>query len=430
MPATSAFALWLGDVTTPAPVSRSVIHGLQRTLALAADAQLAEVVSLVDAMPDRGEADSLLAPFRGRLLQIRPQRKLGVNRLLFIPVDSIIVPALQWRRKSPTIPRSALGCLASQIRAGLAPFVAAIEAEIGRSLCDDRKLVQSCGARLWPLAADVLAQGPMPDDWVAMTGLAEADHAAIAYPLAVLLRQGAAMEVMVQSAARDCNSLTVQIRSCLTAATTSIDGDHRALAPLTLGMLITVLLGRLPAADQVLTVAGNLATALSNPAPRLAADIAIAFMLDGMATPPGRQDDLSAAASELVRLADLLDTLDRAGAAGRPSCKTRVAELRRDTDIACRARFETQLDARLLDRANTINASASDETIAGRETAALDLRRLESAGRLFGGGGHYDSVLKLATRTLIDSAPTGSSKVDLARVVEILQGPEAALALL
>ena len=93
------------------------IRDLQRTMERAADARIAEIVTLVDSMPERGAADALLAPLRGRLLQIRPPRRMSFARLLFTPANAVVVAAPQWRRNSVTIPRTALSCLARQARA-------------------------------------------------------------------------------------------------------------------------------------------------------------------------------------------------------------------------------------------------------------------------------------------------------------------------
>jgi hypothetical protein len=74
---------------------------------------------------------------------------------------------------------------------------------------------------------------------------------------------------------------------------------------------------------------------------------------------------------------------------------------------------------------------ASDQEIAALEGAARALRRYEAEGRKLGGGAHYDRALEQAGRQL---APTGrdsrASRMDRVRLVEILQGSEAAEALL
>src|ERR1700712_4282876 len=102
----------------PAPLTRSsnpAIREVSRGLAQARDEQILKVVAMVDAMPERGAADQLIAPLRARLAQLRPPRPLRFARLLFLPLDPLIVSALRWRAEQPTIPRSAIPSLAAAV---------------------------------------------------------------------------------------------------------------------------------------------------------------------------------------------------------------------------------------------------------------------------------------------------------------------------
>jgi hypothetical protein len=65
--------------------------------------------------------------------------------------------------------------------------------------------------------------------------------------------------------------------------------------------------------------------------------------------------------------------------------------------------------------------------ITGLEATALELRRFEAAARPFGSVPHYERVLRDCARSLTDGAPEDANPVDVARLVEILQGPEAGL---
>jgi hypothetical protein len=57
-----------------------IVVTIQTSLAHAADAQIARVVAMVDAMPERGSADALIAPLRPRLAALRPTRPLSFTR--------------------------------------------------------------------------------------------------------------------------------------------------------------------------------------------------------------------------------------------------------------------------------------------------------------------------------------------------------------
>ena len=88
------------------------LRELQHSLATAQDGQIERVVAMVDALPQRGAADRLIAPIRPRLAQLRPARPLRFCRLLFLPLDPLVVPPTKWRRASLTLPRTVLEPLA------------------------------------------------------------------------------------------------------------------------------------------------------------------------------------------------------------------------------------------------------------------------------------------------------------------------------
>src|SRR5689334_24255463 len=87
---------------------KAEIREVARGLASARDEQIMQVVAMVDAMPNRGPADQLIAPLRPRLARLRPPRPLRFARLLFLPLDPLIVPAARWRAEQPTIPRTVI----------------------------------------------------------------------------------------------------------------------------------------------------------------------------------------------------------------------------------------------------------------------------------------------------------------------------------
>lgn len=93
------------------------IRALHRHLVSAQDTQILKVVAMVDALPQRGQADSLIAPLRSRLAQLRPSRPLGAMRLLFVPLDPVLTQPAQWRRGNLSIPRSVIPCLYRQFAA-------------------------------------------------------------------------------------------------------------------------------------------------------------------------------------------------------------------------------------------------------------------------------------------------------------------------
>jgi hypothetical protein len=401
-----------------------IFKDLHRTLARAADARLAEIVTLVDSMPERGEADALLAPLRARLGQLRPQRRLSFTRLLFMPADPIVVPGGAWRRDAAFVPRTALRPLSQHVRTALGPLAAEIDAEIATATCCDRAVVARLGARLWPRAAEILMQpGPAPD-WACLTGLNAIDQAAIAMPLAALFSEAGSIEVMAHEAASGLPISPARLRACIGRA----ESWMAAYGPTkgsSLAMLMAVLLSRMPVPDDVLVAASDLAQAHSNLAARQAADLAIDMVLGTAEAALLQQADLVTASADLSRLAVLLDTLERPGPASRPTRKAAIVQLRRDIDARCRARFTQDL-ANCLQTAALLDRPAPDIDIATLESTARDLRRFEAASRAFGGGASYEKALGAASRTLVHPA-SRQAPIDVARLLEILDGPEAAL---
>jgi len=75
-----------------------------------------------------------------------------------------------------------------------------------------------------------------------------------------------------------------------------------------------------------------------------------------------------------------------------------------------------------------LTEAAAQGEMESLEEAARGLRRLELAGRQLGGEEHYDRMLRTAARQIGEDGP--GSLVERARLVEILAGSEAALALL
>jgi hypothetical protein len=127
---------------------------LVRELASARDAQIAQVVALIDSMQERGTADALIEPLRARLRQLRPERPLRFGRLLFLPLDPVIADGRGWRPGMPSVPRPALGPLLAIAQRGLA--VQQIEAEIRGRSHGDAAAVRRAGGLLWPQAAALL----------------------------------------------------------------------------------------------------------------------------------------------------------------------------------------------------------------------------------------------------------------------------------
>src|SRR5580698_2227106 len=126
----------------------SAIREAARRLADARDAQIMQVVAMVDAMPNRGSADQLIAPLRDRLTRLRPPRPLRFARLLFLPLDPLIVPPARWRLEHPTIPRSVIPLLAAAVETAMGPAGQRVAAMIAGRSTEDRGVIDQAGRLL------------------------------------------------------------------------------------------------------------------------------------------------------------------------------------------------------------------------------------------------------------------------------------------
>jgi hypothetical protein len=216
-----------------------------------------------------------------------------------------------------------------------------------------------------------------------------------------------------------------EIRTCLQAALGFI--GQRATGKPPIGFLLAALLARLPLPEDVLVTAGDLAQAGNDPTIRLASDLAIDSMLNGSKAVISDQPDLGAAAVDLQRVLILLDTLERPGPASRPSRKASITALRQTLDAAGRQRFQAEM-AKCLDAATALQtAGTAQPDTTGLEANLRDLRRFESVGRNFGGALVYDLTIAAAVLKLAQHPPNPANSNEIARLIEILNGPEAAI---
>ncbi len=372
---------------------------LQASLVQARDAQVTRVVAMVDALPDRGEADALIAPLRPRLAQLRPARPPGFTRLLFTPLNPVIMPSPEWRQCGIGIPRPALSRLGAAIRAAL-PDSAVLP--VGP---DEGTAVFQL---LWPEAAAVLDRLDLPPDWHDTTGLAARDFPVVARTAGSVLHEAAAIERLARKRDRvdDAEIWPILSRS-------------KARGPVALDTVVSVLLARLPVPAQVAALAtqaseGDRATGRA--IDRLASSLSIGE--DGA--------DLREAALEANRVAALLDALEESATADR---RAQLDQVRRDADALARRSFGQAATQAVAMARSAMGASFDDGAIATMEAFARDVRRLETAARKLGSGDFYDASLTSAAAAM-QGLEGDLALADRVRLVEILAGPEQALALL
>ena len=117
-------------------------RALTRMMVDAADSRVIRAVAMADAMISRGPADPspaepFIVPMRQRLTTLRPPQPLRFTRLMFYPLDRLIVPAARWQPGKPAIPRQALMPMARHVRLAMGAEATAIDAGIvGRTTAD------------------------------------------------------------------------------------------------------------------------------------------------------------------------------------------------------------------------------------------------------------------------------------------------------
>jgi hypothetical protein len=412
-----------------APHTRSsnpAIREVSRSLADARDAQILKVVAMVDAMPDRGAADQLIAPLRSRLAQLRPPRPLRFARLLFLPLDPLIVTAGRWRVEHPTIPRSAIPSFAAAVAVDLRAVGRQVAAMIEGHTTQDFEVVASAGTLLWRKAAEALADANEPADWET-TGLSTSVHKPLARRIGALLFQADRLHRWTADAAQGLAPPEAHAVQALLEGAIRRDPDAQP-------MIIALLLARIPEVAPVLlrvaTLIGQRGGALMRHAGEQAADL----LLNQLEAPGGAEahlggQDLAEAGETVRRLTMLLGALQ--GESLSPDRRDRLVEVKERIKVGCQALFTERLSTDLLDPLRACTAGSGPEAGWELEAAARGLRALETEARRAGGDKTYDVLLGQAAdavREIIENG--GLDRVGGLRLMEIVAGPEVALALL
>jgi hypothetical protein len=406
-------------------VAQRDLRDLRRGLAGVADAQLLEIVALIDQMSERGAADDLIDPLRGRIGLIRPPRPLRFNRLLFLPLDPIIVPAARFSAGTPTIPRTVVAPFSAVVRTALRSQAAEIDAAIAGHTASEREVVQRLGEVLWPRAAAILARSPQPFGWAA-TGLPASLHRPLASGIAAVLDQAVALQAIIAEGAAGLPINTDAVDTALAKAASNGPGPW--------SFVLAVLVGRLPDANAVLRQANAWTLRQRTPALRAAFDrvsetqLALLESVDDFVAEM-MEPDLAAIGSQVHRIVGLLQGLgDETAPVAR---RVRVDAIRTRLDRSCRARFANSLAGEFLAPLHGPPPPGEPEARQRLETAARQLRALEGEARCLGSAPSYDALLRQTATVVRNLAPeSGLAVADKVRLIEILAGPEEALTLL
>ena len=399
------------------------VRALTRQIADAGDPQIMRIVATIDAMFSRGPADNLIAPLRQRLAQLRPPRPLRFARLLFHPLDPLIVPAVRWRPGNGTIPRTALMPVADYVQRIMGAAATSIEAAIAGQTNANTGLIARLGRWLWPAADEPLSAIDVPMEWQ-KTQLGDPAYRKLAPIIAALLAQAPALDLLCE---RTANGLLPPDPESVTAILMSVRGK----CPVALPMIMTLLLTRLPKSMAVVDrMRGGPDDSTFHAALEQATDRILGLLIEDDGTEArlatGSLADAGAAVGQIASLLTQLESTDVS-----PERRRQLVAVRQRLDIGCQARFVSGLEDDLLMPLQALGSPSDATDITSLEAAARGLRVLEHEGRRIGSGALYDLMLEKASEAIKGTAMrdrlTGADQV---RLVEILSGPDAALSLL
>jgi hypothetical protein len=394
-------------------VSNSEIRTVRRELTGAADERVLAVVRFVDALPERGRADELLMPLRDRLKDLHPPRPLRLARVLFTPLDPLIVSPAQWRPGTPALPRSIIAPISAAVRRDLGDMTAAIDDILQDTARPERARVVAAGAILWRAAATYLRGAAMPPEWV-MTALPAAQFPPLALAVAASLDGAVSLDRLSDPSMR-----AAELEDGLAALLQAAERD----GAVAWGMVLTLMLRRFP-----MTAAGRAAMTSTSSAERRAAaaqavEASLAWVEQGTEDPFA--GEAATAAIALRERIGLLDALSR-----DPVQRKRAVALQARLRQACAARLEAVLNEKViaalpgLDAVGATDGAALDDM----ERNLLDIRRLDVEARRLDGGAAHDVLLRRAGAAI--RAAASLAPMERARLTELLLGPQAALQLL
>jgi hypothetical protein len=402
---------------------QQALRALHVDLGEADDEKIRQIVSLSEKAPDNHAWQTVLQPLRPRLAALRPARALRFTRLLFIPLDDLMVPARHWRPGQATIPRTILHAMAIAVQAELGQDAASIERQIAGRNSGEVDIVNRAGAALWARAAEILAQAPPCSDWP-QTGLPLAAYAPLARAVATVLRNASALRSLAREAEVGVLEPNQQTFADILSSLAGQPAEGCA-------MVFKLILGQFPHAAPLLR---RLADAQQAPAAKAALTAAMERGLDdtlaGLETESDLIKELSerplaGLGAEMARVTTLLRDIGNDAGAARH--RPRLRGIRDKLDSICRLRFADGLKSGLaapLAASSPPIDSASQRRL---ESCARDLRTVETAGRGLGNPAAYNALLLQAETTVAAAAKDGSlSPVRAVRLIEILSGAEAA----
>ncbi len=395
-------------------LSRTELAQLSAAVAHSPAERLVRIVAMLDALPERGEADKVLDAARARLRALRFARPLNLTRVLFMPLDGAIVTPGNWRPGEGRLPRTALTPLSTMVEAALGDRAAVIISSLSGISREDPAGFVAQAQEIWSVGARVLAAASTaPVGWQE-AGLRSECFLPIAGLCAAVLAGGADIQrAVAEGSSGPPEGLA---RAALRRpAEAGVEPLSAALATLLRtakrpGTLSAVAASMSPAAAPAVDAALEQALSAQIPDVRSTSPELL----------PGRVETVCALFEDAI-----------AATAGRgPELRRKLEAWRHGLDVDCRAAYAAFGQERVLAPADRLaGGSASDEDVAALEDGAISLRRLELAARKLGGEGAYDTARRtmLQRLRLLAGNVDPVTRIEMSRVAEILGGPDAGM---
>lgn len=391
------------------------VRELRQAISQASDQQLRRLVPVLDSLPRRDVANTLMAGARPRLRHLRPPRLMNLTRLLFLPLDPLIVMPRDWKPGQGLLPRSALAPLVQALQQSEPVLVAKWQPQFGRPDQWNANLLREAGAALWPAAADLPRN--LPAAWNE-TGLPAHVFPELAELCATIWRHAPAlMRLRLAGADGPPESLARPAFRLIAAEGSEV-----------VGLCLRVLLPYAAKPARLVAIVTGLSAALAP-----AAERALDRYLE--AAEPGLDaTDLGTTAAVAARFASLLDDLDQSVTRDKPRRAQLLQALRRSAAESCAERLRAELRPRLMEPLEALleHPAPSDAAVEALEIAAVALRGLADSGRRLHAPLAAERLLErslaLLTRLAARLPEEGPRflRADALRLVQILSSPAEA----
>ena len=401
-------------------------RAIRSQLGTADDDKIGKIMGVVNRLGDAEINRTLLDPLRGRLASLRPSRPLRLARLLFLPLDSLIVQPKNWRPDQSRLPRTALVPLTALVQERLGQQASAISAALEGKTTNDNDIITQFGETLWPLAASVFASATAAPGW-SDTGLPVGVFGPLALALATVLRRASKIRRLHQRAqsglTEDDAALTISIMANL--------ADEPAEGA---AMVTQLILLQVPQAAPILR---QHVSASRNAADSVALHKAMARGIDESLTYLERdanfakrieEEPVAEVADHVRTIALFLKGLD-GHSTGLPH-RARIRALRDELGQATRTCFHHHLAENIgkpLTAQSGVMAAGEQRLL---EAHARDIRALETVARQLSDPAPFDRHLMQTADQVRGALATGTiSLIRACRLIELLSGPDAAAAL-